>query len=206
MFTGIVQTTGTIASISKDIHLWHLTVQTNKGFTQQLQQGASIAIDGTCLTAVNFTENSITVDVIAETLSRTTLGQLSVGNRVHLERSARVGDEIGGHLLSGHIHGMATLVAIEKPDNNHILSLQIAQPWMNYIFPKGYIALAGVSLTVVDIDRTNNTFSVHLIPETLRATHLGSKQVGDVINIEIDTQTQTIVDTIARIMATQNNH
>ncbi len=200
MFTGIIQSCGSIASIIKETKLFRLTVETTEGFTQQLQPGASIAVDGTCLTVVNFTANTIDFDVIAETLSRTTLGKLDVGNKIHLERSARIGDEIGGHLISGHIHSIATLVAIEQPENNYILSLQAEQPWINYIFPKGYIALAGVSLTVVDVNRTNNTFNVHLIPETLQVTHFALKKPGDLMNIEIDTQTQAIVDTIERMM------
>src|SRR5690606_2619528 len=110
---------------------------------------------------------------------------------------ARIGDEIGGHLLSGHIHTTATIVDILRPENNVTLWFELPETWARYIFPKGYIAINGASLTIGEVE--GNRFNVHLIPETLRATTFGKATKGQKVNIEVDSQTQTIVDTLARL-------
>ncbi len=132
-----------------------------------------------------------------ETLRLTTLGDLKPGDRVNFERAARIGDEIGGHLLSGHVHTTADIVAIDRPENNCTLEFEVPEAWARYIFSKGYIAINGCSLTIGEV--RGNRFNVYLIPETLRATIFGDVSVGDRVNIEIDSQTQTIVDTLARM-------
>ena len=111
----------------------------------------------------------------------------------------KIGDEIGGHLLSGHVSTTATISKVENPDNNHIITFSTDLETIKYIFPKGYIALNGVSLTVGEVDRQNKNFNVYLIPETLRLTNLGNKIIGDRINLEIETQTRNMVDTISEI-------
>lgn len=200
MFTGIVRGIGRITHLAISPGIKHVAIETPLSFLSGLEIGASIAIDGVCLTAVKFTEKEVWFDLIEETLARTTLDQLKEGDKVNLERAARLGDEIGGHLLSGHVCDRVVVDAIEQHDNNYILSLSCAPQWTKYLFPKGFIALNGASLTLVDVDKNSGRFTVHLIPETLQKTTLGRKKVGDAINMEIDTQTQTIVDTIHQLL------
>ena len=111
----------------------------------------------------------------------------------------KLGDELGGHLLSGHVSTTATISKLENPENNHIITFQTDLETIKYIFPKGYIALNGVSLTIGEVDKSNQTFNVYLIPETLRLTNLGNKVVGNRINLEIETQTRNMVDTLSEI-------
>jgi riboflavin synthase len=199
MFTGIVRGIGRIAHIATSPGLKHFTIEIPSTFLSGIEIGASIAVDGTCLTVVKFTETQVSFDLIGETLARTTLGSLKEGDWVNMERSARVGDEIGGHLLSGHVCDRVTISAIEQKERNYILTLSCAPQWAKYLFPKGFVALNGASLTLVDVDQPSATFTVHLIPETLEKTTFGRKKVGDDINLEIDSQTQAIVDTLLQI-------
>ena len=134
-----------------------------------------------------------------ETLDVTTLNNVKKNDIVNVERSVKLGDEIGGHLVSGHVSEVITVFEVERPENNHVITFQTNSEVMRYIFPKGYIALNGVSLTVGEVNRSDNRFSVYLIPETLRLTNLGRKEVGDSINLEIETQTRNMVDTISVI-------
>jgi riboflavin synthase len=138
-------------------------------------------------------------DLMMETLRVTNLGELKPGDEVNLERAARFGDEIGGHLLSGHIHGRARLLQRETPENNLRLLLEAPAGLERYLLPKGYVALDGVSLTLGEVD--GRRFSVYLIPETLRVTTLGQRSPGELLNLEIDTQTQAVVDTVERVLA-----
>lgn len=185
MFTGIVKGQGKVISLSP------LEIHFPTEMLPQLELGASVAVDGVCLTVTRIETHAVFFDVIEETLRCTTLGTLKPGDLVNLERSARFGDEIGGHLLSGHV--IDTVEIIEAKANVR----RFACPWMRYIFPKGYVAIDGISLTVVET--TPDSFTVHLIPETLARTSLGWKGVGDRVNLEIDSQTQVIVDTVQRL-------
>ena len=197
MFTGIVQGMANVVSVESRPGLNTLVIALPAGAADQVQIGASVAINGTCLTVTRQEGESLWFDAMQETLTRTTLGRLTAGDRVNFERAARIGDEIGGHLLSGHIHTTATLTRIETPENNRTLWFEVPADWARYLFPKGYIAINGASLTIGDVQ--DNRFNVHLIPETLRATTFGTAEVGDEVNIEVDSQTQTIVDTLARL-------
>ena len=163
-----------------------------------LQIGASVSINGVCLTVVSINEEKVKFDIITETLNRTNLGDLSVGSRVNIERSLKFGDEIGGHILSGHI--MATGIIHSRVESGDQMTFSIlASPSTHkYLTEKGYIAVDGISLTVGEVE--NGIFHLHIIPETLRLTTLGSKQIGDVVNLEIDSNTQLIVETIERLM------
>ena len=165
--------------------------------------GASVAINGTCLTVTRQAGNTLFFDAMHETLKLTTLGRLEPGHTVNFERAARIGDEIGGHLLSGHVHATASVVEILRPENNVTLWFEVPSQWVGYIFPKGYIAINGASLTIGEV--AGNRFNVHLIPETLRATTFGTIEKGMLVNIEIDSQTQTIVDTLARLGYSSND-
>ena len=168
-------------------------------FSDDIKIGASVCIDGVCLTVCSINGDELDFDIIMETLNVTTFSNVKTGDAVNVERSMKLGDEIGGHLLSGHVSTTATISKLETPENNHIVKFSTDLETIKYIFPKGYIALNGVSLTVGEVDKSNQTFNVYLIPETLRLTNLGEKVVGDKINLEIETQTRNMVDTISEM-------
>ncbi|WP_416361414.1 riboflavin synthase subunit alpha [Marinobacter sp.] len=159
--------------------------------------GASVAINGTCMTVTRQDGPQLYFDAMQETLRLTTLGALKAGDAVNFERAARIGDEIGGHLLSGHVHTTAQLAEIVRTENNVTLWFELPESWVKYVFPKGFIAINGASLTIGEVEA--NRFNVHLIPETLRATTFGTIEQDQLVNIEVDSQTQTIVDTLARM-------
>jgi riboflavin synthase len=196
MFTGIVQGIAHICAITDRPGLRTFTLSFPKDFDQGLEIGASVACDGVCLTVTTLTAGQAQFDVMQQTLALTTLGRFNVGDPINVERAARDGAEIGGHPLSGHVDFTATLVSIRQPENNHVLRIQVPAPWMRYVFAKGYIAINGASLTLAEADRQAGWFEVWLIPETLRMTTFGHKQVGDTLNIEIERSTQVIVDTV----------
>jgi riboflavin synthase len=199
MYTGIVQRVFDIVAVDKKIGLNTLTIVFDEALLKNLTIGASIAVDGVCLTITTINHNRISFDVMQETLNKTTLGLLSVGDKVNIERSAKQGDEIGGHILSGHVEGRAEIVQITESENNYVLEFACPADWMKYILPKGFIAINGASLTLVDTMPTGG-FTVHLIPETLRATTFKQKRLGDCVNIEIDNQTKVIVSTVERYL------
>tara|TARA_B100000482_G_scaffold46481_1_gene30582 strand:- start:225 stop:830 length:606 start_codon:yes stop_codon:yes gene_type:complete len=197
MFTGIVAGMGRVESIDGD-ELVRLVINFSTVSTEGLEIGASVSVNGVCLTAVEITGSTVAFDVIAETLNLTTLGTLAEGNWVNLERALKVGDEIGGHLLSGHIMGTGEIIVREETDENTDLVIDCPADIMRFIQPKGYIAIDGISLTVGRVEE--NTFSLHIIPETLRLTTLGVKGLGSDVNLEVDSMTQTIVATVERMM------
>lgn len=200
MFTGIVKGVFPIHQIQKMPGMRKFSIKVPNELTQGLQIGASVSIDGICLTATRIEAEEIWFDVIQETLGRTTLHKTEIGSLVNVERSAQFGDEIGGHILSGHVFGTAEIIQIKKWENNQSVFFRMNPAWIKYLFPKGYIAIDGISLTLVDV-LPEGTFSVHLIPETLKITTLGRKKEGDLVNIEIDSQTMAIVDTVERVLA-----
>ena len=199
VFTGIVEGTGIVTEIVHSKNLSNLTVQTSTEFCKGVKIGASVCVDGVCLTACYVDNIKIKFDIMMETLSVTTFDTIKEDDIVNIERSMKLGDEIGGHLLSGHVSGTVIISNLETPDNNHILTFQTSPEIIKYIFSKGYVALNGVSLTIGEVDKAKKTFNVYLIPETLRLTNLQNKLVGDRINIEIETQTRNMVDTISEI-------
>ena len=204
MYTGIVQRVMTIKSVEKKAGLNTLFIEFDELLLTNLIIGASVAVDGVCLTVTRIDNNIVSFDVMQETLNKTTLGLFNVNSRVNIERSAKQGDEIGGHILSGHIEGTADISNIIETENNYMLHFVCPEDWMKFIFPKGFIAINGASLTVVDINK-NGGFNVSLIPETLRATTFKEKQVGDKVNIEIDHQTKVIVITVERYLESRHD-
>lgn len=205
MFTGIVQGIATVSALRERPGLRSFTLQFPPGFTAGLEIGASVAVDGTCLTVTALQgEAAADFDVMLQTLSLTTIGALRDGSRVNVERSAKSGAEVGGHVLSGHVDAVATLSQLRRPENNHVLRFDVPAPWMNYVFNKGFMAVNGASLTVADSHRApdgSGWFEVWLIPETLRMTTFGDKAEGARVNLEIERQTQVIVETVERILA-----
>ena len=205
MFTGIVQGVARVARLSDHAGLRCISLEWPSAFAQGLAVGASVAVDGVCLTVAKLRgDHAADFDVMQQTLSTTTLGSLVPDGAVNVERAARDGVEIGGHPLSGHVDVMARLAELRQPENNHVLRLAVPAPWMRYVFAKGYIAVNGASLTVAQAGREpdgSGWFEVWLIPETLRMTTLADKRVGDTLNIEIERSTQVMVDTVRDAVA-----
>ena len=196
VFTGIIQEKARVNKVEKLDDFSQIEIVTSSEFIKGIKVGASVSIDGVCLTVTSINGKSLTFDIIVETLNVTTLVNLAISDLVNLERAARVGDEIGGHIISGHVSGVVKISEIKKSPNNHILFLEANDELIKYIFPKGYVSLNGISLTVGEVNRGENIFSVYLIPETLRITTMVGKKVGDMINLEIETQTKNTVDLI----------
>lgn len=201
MFTGIVQGTGSILAVHPDGRRRRLVVRLPERSQYPIEQGASVALDGVCLTFVEGSPDAACFDVIDETLRLTTLGGLEPGQVVNVERAARVGDEIGGHQMSGHIIGGATLLKRAETETSLSLTLQLDRELQPYVLPKGYVGVAGCSLTVGSTVSDTGVFEIHLIPETLAVTTLGSRVPGDRLNIEVDAMTQAVVDTVERVLA-----
>lgn len=210
MYTGITQGCFSVVNTAQYAGHLHYQVRVDDGFATHISIGASVAVDGVCQTVKTIQHCAeapgytlLGFDAITETLNKTTLSDLHKNQQVSLERSARLGDEIGGHLLSGHVNGTATITHITQTDADYILQMQVPADWMHCIFSKGFIAIDGSSLTVVET-QTSGLFTVHLIPETLNRTLLGKKQAGDRVNIELDQQTQIIVNTVERLLQTHS--
>jgi len=199
MFTGIVQGKATVQSATNHNGIMRLIVKLPQQNTKHLLVGASVAINGCCLTVVNTKDFPLVpFDVIDETLNITNLGHIRNGDSVNFERSAKVGDEIGGHTVSGHVSALAVIKKIDKNQDNVTIRFEIDQKFTSYIFDKGFVALDGCSLTVCDVK--DNQFSVSFIPETLHSTIFGNHFIGKKINFEIDPSTQATVDTIKRLL------
>ena len=199
MFTGIVQGTAEVVAIQEKKDFRTHTIRLPREYCEGLHPGASVAHNGCCLTVTRIQDDQVSFDLMRETLRVTNLGRLQIGDRVNFERAARFGDEIGGHLMSGHIHGTARITEVETSENNRRVRFQLPESLQKYLFTKGYIGVDGISLTIGEV--SGATFDVNLIPETLQRTNLASREVDDRVNIEIDPQTQAIVDTVERVLA-----
>ena len=197
MFTGIVQGTGTIISIDKKGTSSTISIDLGE-LSSHLSLGSSVSIDGVCMTVTNQKDTIVFFDAIQETLSRTTLGQAVEGDVVNLERALKMGDELGGHLLSGHIMCKSSVVSRKNNGEGVDLEISVNDQLKPYIMEKGYIAIDGISLTIGKVNQ--NTFNLHLIPETLERTTINSKIEGSLVNIEIDSITQAVVSTVTAIM------
>jgi riboflavin synthase len=183
MFTGIIEEIGKIKQVIPYQHLVRLTIESEKVLAD-MQLGGSIAVDGACLTVIEFNSREFTVELGAETLKITTLGGLISGDRVNLERPLRVTDRLGGHFLQGHVDGIGILEEKISAEGGFWLWFKAPFPLMKYIVPKGYIGVDGISLTAVEIRETE--FSIFLIPYTAEVTTLGLKNNGDQVNLEFD--------------------
>jgi riboflavin synthase len=201
MYTGIVQACAPVVRVDSKPGLKTYAVEIPEALVAGLQLGASVSIDGVCQTVVRIAGAQVTFDAMEETLRKTTIGAIAEGRQVNVERSATLGDEIGGHALAGHVRGTAEIVDVQTRENNRASTFRVPAAWMSYIFPQGFIALDGASLTIVDVDRDQATFRVSFIPETLKRTTFGFKSAGDRVNVEIDSRTQIIVDTVERVLA-----
>ena len=196
MFTGIVQGIGEIVAKTTVNTVTSMTISLPN--VENLAIGASVSINGVCLTVVSIESNNVQFDVIDETIDRTNLGDVSVGDAVNIERSLKFGDEVGGHILSGHIFDTGIINSKTKKGDQMSLSVLAPPSVQKYLTEKGYIAIDGISLTIGKV--SDGCFDLHIIPETMRLTILDSKEVGDIVNIEIDSSTQLIVETIERLL------
>lgn len=197
MFTGIVQDIATINAIKDLDGLRTITLQLTPEFCEGLSIGASVAVDGVCLTVSKIhNQQTIDFDIMLQSLRTTTLADNKVGSHVNVERAAKEGAEVGGHILSGHVDCHGKIIEIQKPPNNWMVRFEVETKWLRYIFSKGFLAINGASLTVSDVDAENSCFDVWLIPETLRRTTFSEKKVGDFVNIEIERSTQIVVDAV----------
>jgi len=183
MFTGLVEEKGKLISLRRGADSAHLKIGARLVMSG-MQTGDSIAVNGVCLTVTTFDEGAFTADVMAETLAKTNLGELQAGDRVNLERAMRLGDRLGGHLVSGHIDGVGTIIKKERHDIATLITVAAPPAGMRYIIKKGSVAVDGTSLTVVDFNE--DSFQVSLIPHTAHATVLGEKKPGDRVNLEGD--------------------
>lgn len=201
MYTGIIQGLEKVVDICQGNGFITIIVSNENQFFQDVFIGASVAINGVCLTVTTIDQklNQIYFDISNVTLALTTLKSLQVGDEVNVERSAKVGAENGGHNLYGHIEGTAIIKNLEHRGETYHIDIQIPDGNIKYFFLKGFIGLNGCSLTVNRVDRANSEISIDLIPETLRLTTWKNAKVGDEVNYEIDQTTRTLVDTLENI-------
>ena len=200
MFTGIVTEQGVVSSVKSNRGYSSISIKCSKKFLKGLKKGASVAVNGVCLTSKKSSAEMLQFDVIDETLSLTNLKQIKKGTKVNLERSMTVKTEIGGHLLSGHIHCEGTISKITKVSNQtKDMLITLPSKMMKYIFYKGYIGINGCSLTIGKVNK--NSFFIHLIPETLKITNLDELSEKSKVNIEIEQSTLITVESVEKIIA-----
>ena len=200
MFTGIVQGYCPVLRVEAETNLRRFAIALGD-LADGVELGASVAVNGTCLTVTGQEpEGVLTFDVIQETLNQTNLSEVSEGDLVNVERSFRVGDEVGGHILSGHVADTVEVARIEQADNLRTLHFSVPNQWMKFLNHKGFVALDGASLTIASVDREADEISISLIPETIERTSLGRVVEGARVNLEVDAQTQAIVETVERLI------
>lgn len=204
MYTGITQGLYQVVAINKVPGLISYTINFSPALAKNLKAGDSVAVDGVCQTVVKIENTAVSFQAIRETLDKTTLNALQLGSYVSIERSLRVGDELGGHEVSGHVFGTAIIYQKIMEENQLSLLIQCDSKWMKYILEKGFIAVDGSSLTIGKTKPKEGLFYLHLIPETLRLTNFSHKQINDRVNIEFDHKTKTIVDSVERILSSQS--
>lgn len=197
MFSGIIQEIGIVEKISAANNIQKIQIKCTKGFLKNLKVGDSVSVDGVCLTVVKFEKEMLFFDVIEETISRSIIKEYKIGAKVNLENSLKYGESVGGHLCSGHVHTKGVVKEVELNGDSKNVLIEVDPKWSKYVLEKGYISINGCSLTVGKVSR--NSFNLHLIPETLRATNLDNLVFGQFVNTELDQSTIAIVDTTERL-------
>ena len=197
MFTGLIQAIGRVTSIEHQESSARLVISSSEIATQ-IAQGDSVSVNGVCLTVVSFDKANFAVDVMVQTLKLTTTGALEVGSEVNLELATRAADRLGGHIVQGHVDGIAKIAAISADSQWTRMDLAMPKELMKYVVAQGSICLEGVSLTVGELNDATNQVSVWLIPETLAQTNLSKKSLGDQLNIEVDVLAKYVERLIAR--------
>ena len=201
MFTGIVQAVLPVKTVSPEDGLCRFTIEFPETLIAGLEIGASVSVNGVCLTVTHISQHNVDFEAVSETMRVSNLGAIKDNSMVNIERSAKRDDEVGGHVVSGHVMGTAKVFSIDSTSNNCQMTFAVSKDWLRYVFDKGFIAINGASLTVADVDKEAGTLTVNLIPETLRSTNFPQLGVEDEVNIEIDSQTQAIVETVERVLS-----
>jgi riboflavin synthase len=183
MFTGLVEEIGKISKITKGSNSYQFSIQAEKVLSD-IKVGDSVATNGACLTVVNRTNSSFTVDIMAETIERTNFGKMKLGDTVNLERAMLLSDRLGGHLVSGHIDGIGKISNIKKEDIANIISIEAPKDLLYQMLNKGSITIDGISLTILSVNEKD--FQVSIIPHTAQETTLLKKKTGDFVNLETD--------------------
>jgi riboflavin synthase len=197
MFTGLIQAVGQVSSIERQESSARLEIS-SKEIASEIAQGDSVSVNGVCLTVVSFDESKFAVDVMVQTLNLTSTGSLEVGSAVNLELATRTADRLGGHIVQGHVDGVAEVVAISADSKWTRMDISIPRELMKYVVAQGSICVEGVSLTVGELNDPADQISVWLIPETLANTNLSQKRVGAALNIEVDVLAKYVERLIAR--------
>ena len=198
MFSGIVQETGKVIGFVKEKDIYNLSIECSSEFISDLKKGASISVDGVCLTVKDENPEILRFDLVEETIKKTNFQNIKTGDNVNLERSLKMGDEIGGHPVSGHIHGNSKVISIDKRDQSWDVKFSVESFMHDYMLHKGYVAINGCSLTIGEV--SNESFTIHLIPETLSITNLFQLEQDSVVNIELDQNTIIIADTVKKYL------
>ena len=201
MYTGIVQGTARVLSVLQELGHKRIVLAQESSLFDNVDIGASVSVNGTCLTVSAYSSNTATFDISNRTAEITTLKGLSIHERVNIERSHRTGDENGGHALYGHVESTAQIVSWQPQGETVTAVFQLDASTFAYMFKKGFIGLHGCSLTIDLVDEDQHTVTVNLIPQTLAWTNLSSLRVGDRVNVEIDQTTRTLVDTLQKTLA-----
>ena len=203
MFSGIVSHKSKVLKVESFSDFVRIHISTPKNFNKGLKKGASVSVNGVCLTSKDNGSKNLKFDVIEETLLKTNLKHILKGDIVNLERSIKASSEIGGHLMSGHIHFTGEVKKIFNKENTKDMKISISKEYSDYILEKGYIGINGCSLTIGKIFK--DQFNIHLIPETLKVTNFEKLEEKDLVNIEIDQTTIAIVDTVKKTLAAQKS-
>ena len=198
MFSGIVQEAGKVIEFEKEKDIFNLSIECSSEFISDLKKGASISVDGVCLTVKDENPEILRFDLVEETIKRTNFQNIKIGDNVNLERSLKMGDEIGGHPVSGHIHGISKVISIDKRDQSWDVKFSVESFMHDYMLHKGYVAINGCSLTVGEV--SSESFMIHLIPETLSITNLFQLEQDSIVNIELDQNTIVIADTVKKYL------
>jgi riboflavin synthase len=197
MFTGLIQYVGKVAKIEQADTSARLSISCPP-ITSEIKVGDSVSVNGVCLTVTEFDNNSFAVDVMVQTLNLSSIGKLVVADAVNLELATKSQDRLGGHIVQGHVDGLAQIVAITQEPKWQRVDLKLPDKLMKYVVAQGSIALDGVSLTVGELADAKNQVTVWLIPETLANTNLSSKKVDDYLNVEVDVIAKYVERLIAR--------
>ena len=197
MFTGLIQAVGQVSAIKREETSARLEI-TSPEISAQIAQGDSVSVNGVCLTAISFDKSKFAVDVMVQTLNLTSTGSLEVGSPVNLELATRTADRLGGHIVQGHVDGVATVSNISADSQWTRMDISIPKDLMRYVVAQGSICVEGVSLTVGELNDPADQISVWLIPETLAKTNLSKKAIGDKLNIEVDVLAKYVERLIAR--------
>lgn len=198
MYTGIVQAVRPLLDVTRYPGHNRFTIDLTPELLEELKIGASVSVEGTCLSVTEIDGSQVRFDAMTATLERTNLRFLSAGQGVNIERSAKMNAEVGGHLMAGHIACTAEIVELSIEETGAFIKFRMPPEWAKYVFARGFLGVNGCSLTVADVE--DGVVTINLIPETLRQTTFARYQAGDLLNIEVDHQTMVLVDVVERTL------